>query len=208
MSLKATEVFVPGAFPQHTYVERRGEGLEGALRDALDTPGQVVSLSGPSKSGKTVLVEKVVGRDSLITITGASVRSPEDVWIHALDWMDIPNSTSSSENLSGKIGTSVGGSGSLQLPLVAKGEVTGSLTGEVGMDRSSQVLRGRRGLAQVVHEIANSDFVILLDDFHYMDRSVQEDVAKGLKEAVRLGVKLLQHQLAIGAMMSFEQILN
>jgi hypothetical protein len=79
----------------------------------------------------------------------------------------------------------------LQLPLIAKGEVTGSLTGEVGLDRSSQALRGRRGLAQVVHEIANSDFVILLDDFHYMDRSVQEEVAKGLKEAVRLGVKIV-----------------
>jgi hypothetical protein len=191
MALKATEVFVPGAFPQHTYVERSGEGLESSLRDALDTPGQVVSLSGPSKSGKTVLVEKVVGRDSLITITGASVHSPEDVWVHALDWMDVPNSTSSSEGFNGKIGTSIGSSGSLQLPLIAKGEVTGSLTGEVGLDRSSQALRGRRGLAQVVHEIANSDFVILLDDFHYMDRSVQEEVAKGLKEAVRLGVKIV-----------------
>ncbi|MFY9588364.1 MAG: ATP-binding protein, partial [Actinomycetota bacterium] len=63
MSVKATEVFTPGAFPEHTYVERAGEQLEQQLRDAIDTPGQVVSLVGPSKSGKTVLVEQVIGRD-------------------------------------------------------------------------------------------------------------------------------------------------
>lgn len=191
MSLKATEVFVPGAYPQYTYVERQGEGVERVLRDALDTPGQVVSLSGPSKSGKTVLVEKVVGRDFLITITGASVRSPDEVWTLVLDWMDVPSTTSTNDKIGGKVGATAGGGGSVGIPLLAKGEVSGSLTGEVGVERSSQAVKERRGLAQVVHEIANSDFVILLDDFHYMDRPIQEEVAKGLKEAVRLGVKVV-----------------
>lgn len=111
MSLKATEVFVPGAYPQYTYVERQGEGVERALRDALDTPGQVVSLSGPSKSGKTVLVEKVVGRDFLITITGASVRSPDEVWTLVLDWMDSPTTISTSDKFGGKVGATAGGAG-------------------------------------------------------------------------------------------------
>src|SRR5437660_12705741 len=84
--MKATEVFTPGSFPLHTYVERAKERLEQQLRDAVQTPGQVVSLVGPSKSGKTVLVEKVVG-DALITISGAGIRSPDDVWQRILDWM-------------------------------------------------------------------------------------------------------------------------
>ena len=42
----------------------------------------------------------------------------------------------------------------------------------------------------MVDEIANSDFVVLLDDFHYMDRAVQESAAKAIKEAVRLGIKV------------------
>ena len=92
MPLKATEVFTPGAFPIHTYVERTGERLEQALRDALDTAGQVVSLAGPSKSGKTVLVEKVAGRDNLITITGAGISDPRHIWDQALDWMGTPHS--------------------------------------------------------------------------------------------------------------------
>lgn len=75
MPIKATEVFTPGFFPEHTYVERSGAHLERDLRDGLDTPGQIISLAGPSKSGKTVLVEKVVGRDSLITVQGTVFRT-------------------------------------------------------------------------------------------------------------------------------------
>lgn len=33
MGLKATETFVPGAYPQHTYVMRKAEGLEDTLRE-------------------------------------------------------------------------------------------------------------------------------------------------------------------------------
>jgi hypothetical protein len=45
-------------------------------------------------------------------------------------------------------------------------------------------------LAQVEKEIANSDYVVLVDDFHYMPRDVQSEAAKSLKEAVRLGIKV------------------
>ena len=120
MALKATEVFVPGAFPHHTYVEREGERLEDALRDAVSTPGQVVSISGPSKSsksGKTVLVERVVGQDLLIPITGASLHSPDDVWNRALDWMDVPSTTSGTQTVAGKLGGEVAGKGSVGMPL-------------------------------------------------------------------------------------------
>jgi hypothetical protein len=46
-------------------------------------------------------------------------------------------------------------------------------------------------MTQVVAEIANSDFVILIDDFHYMLRDVQVEVAKSLKEAVRQNLKIV-----------------
>ena len=191
MPLKATQVFVPGSYPQHTYVERRGEGFERALRDSLDTTGQVVSLAGPSKSGKTVLVEKVVGRDLLIPVSGASLRSPEDVWSAALDWMDVPTATRRSGSISGTAGLEVEAKGGLSLPLVAKGELGSTAKGEVTYERNTELLRERGGLAQVTREIADSEFVLLIDDFHYMPRQTQEEVAKSLKEAVRLGIKII-----------------
>lgn len=191
MSLRATEVFTPGAFPTHTYVERTQEGFESALADALSTPGQVVSLSGPSKSGKTVLVEKVVGPDLLIPVSGVSIRHPDDLWRKILDWMDVPasSSTSNAYEFSGEVEASA--KGSAGVPFVAKGEV--ATRGQVGasVEKATEVVRNRRGLPQVVKEIANSDFVVLLDDFHYMARDVQAEVAKSLKEAVRLNVRIV-----------------
>ena len=191
MALRATEIFVPGSYPEHTYVERKGEALEHTLRDALNTPGQLVSLSGPSKSGKTVLVEKVVGKDVLIPITGASLRSPDDVWTAVLDWMDVPDTSSRHSETGYKVGGEASAKGSAGVPFVAKGEVGGTLKGEYNEEQGSEITRERRGLYQVIKEIANSEFVILIDDFHYMERSAQGDVAKALKEAVRSGIKIV-----------------
>jgi hypothetical protein len=191
MALRAQEVFTPGSFPQHTYVERTEHGLEVSLRDALDTPGQLISLSGPSKSGKTVLVEKVVGEDLLITITGASIKNPDDVWEQVLNWMDLPNSVSSSVSSDKTLALEGTAKGSAGVPFVAKGEIGAAIRAEATDGATTETVRGRRGLRQVVDEIANSEFVVLLDDFHYMDREVQVEVAKSLKEAVRLGVKIV-----------------
>jgi hypothetical protein len=188
-SLRASEVFTPGSFPTHTYVERSGERLEEALR-AIHTPGQVVSLVGPSKSGKTVLVEKVVGRDSLITVTGAGIQSADDIWRRVLDWMGSPTTHTRGSTTSGKIGAEAGVSGSASLFGLAKatGEAKGDI--EVGREVEKSTSFDRTGLPQIVKEIGSSEFVVLVDDFHYMPREVQLEAAKSLKEAVRLGVKL------------------
>jgi hypothetical protein len=164
MALKPTEVFVPGAYPIHTYVEREEKRLEQSLADALATPGQLISLSGPSKSGKTVLVEKVVGRDNLISISGAGIQHPDDIWDRILDWIDVPQTTSHGRTLTGSADVTVGAGGSIAVPFVAKGEAKAE--GSVGLERAAEraEVRERRGLNQVVKEIGDSGFVILIDD--------------------------------------------
>lgn len=190
MALKASEVFTPGSFPVHTYVARQDLQLEQTLRDALDTPGQVISLTGPSKSGKTVLVEKVVGRDNLITITGAGIDSADLIWERVLDWMGAPASEDRSRSVGGTVGIEGSGTLGASIPLIGKGDVTAGASAELAAEQSRTRGYRRRGLTQVVEEIADSSFVLLIDDFHYMPRSVQEEAAKAVKEAVRLGVKV------------------
>ena len=87
-TLKIQQVFIPGGYPKHTYVERSDKQYEDELKDAISIPGQVISIAGPSKSGKTVLVEKVSGIDNLITVTGAGVSDPEQLWDRILNWME------------------------------------------------------------------------------------------------------------------------
>jgi hypothetical protein len=49
---------------------------------------------------------------------------------------------------------------------------------------------GRSGLKQVEREIASSDFVVFLDDFHYISRPLQVELAKQIKAAAELGIKI------------------
>src|SRR3954451_5972727 len=90
----ATDVFTPTGVPSVTYVYRQDKDLESQLKLAVKTPGLIVSLSGPSKSGKTVLMKRVIPSDDLITVSGASIKTPDQLWDRVLTWMDAPIETS------------------------------------------------------------------------------------------------------------------
>jgi len=190
MGIRATDVFTPGSYPSRTYVERTGAQLEQSLRDALDTQGQIVSLVGPSKSGKTVLVERVVGVDRLITITGAGIDDPDQIWSRVLDWMGAPTEQTQESSTFGQMGLEAGASGSAGLIGLAKATLEAKGSVEAGHERAHSATQSRFGLSQVIKEIGSSDFVILVDDFHYMARPAQAEAAKALKEAARSGVKI------------------
>ena len=86
----ATEIFTPTDVPTLTYVERASRDYESDLKAAFAIPKMVVSISGPSKSGKTTLVTKVVASDNLIHLYGASIKSPDDLWKSVIAWMGGP----------------------------------------------------------------------------------------------------------------------
>jgi hypothetical protein len=88
---KSTEVFTPNDVPTFSYVERKARRFEERLRESLTIPKMIVSLSGPSKSGKTVLVKKVIDEDNLIPLSGATIRSADALWVNVLNWMSIPS---------------------------------------------------------------------------------------------------------------------
>jgi hypothetical protein len=129
--VKATDVFTPNKVPTITYVQR-DEAAEQKTRNAFDIPNIVVSLSGPSKSGKTVLVNKVVEKDHLITVSGASIRQADDLWNKVLGWMDVPLvETKTSSN---KVGAELKASASGEAGVIfakAKAEGAAGVSGEL-----------------------------------------------------------------------------
>ena len=151
----------------------------------------MASVIGPSKSGKTVLVEKVVGADSLIPISGAILRAPEDLWGRVLDWMKLPTSFSFAEEQATTKGAEAEAGGSVGIPLLVKGEAKAKGSLEASSKTGGQETFSRGGLQQVIREIADSDFVVLLDDFHYVDRGIQSKIAQECKEGARQGLKLV-----------------
>lgn len=188
--MRAIEVFVPGAFPTQTYIQRSDVDYETELKDALSMDGIVVSVSGPSKSGKTVLIERAVGKDYLIAISGARIKSPDDLWDAILDWMEAPYEMQETLKHTEKTGTEVGVSGGASVFGFAKAEASakGKLDSENGTEKRST--QKRTGVNQVIRELANGDFVILVDDFHYIPKNIQDEVARQIKDVVRQKVKI------------------
>ena len=190
INMNVFEVFTPADTPTVTYVDRGERGLEVALRNALRTPKMIASLSGPSKSGKTVLIKKVLDPDALISLSGAAIKSAEDLWDRVLNWMEAPSERTLSRDQELTIKGETKAGGKLRIPLLAEGSADAAAGGEYAYGRGSEERHERGGIDQVIREIAGSDFVLFIDDFHYMDREVQAKVARQLKEAAEAGVKI------------------
>ena len=58
------------------------EALEDRLGRALAMKGNLVFVSGASKSGKTVLCHKVIPQDKMVSQSGVQITSKEDFWQH------------------------------------------------------------------------------------------------------------------------------
>jgi hypothetical protein len=187
--MRVYDVFTPTDVPTYTYVDRSAQNLESQLRNAIRTPGMIASLSGPSKSGKTVLIRKVISQDSLITVSGAAITEPGHLWDRVLNWMEAPSSTthSTGHTFSGEVAAKVQASAGI---VVAKAQVEGEGKAGYGYERAKERVFERAGIDQVVKEIGGSDFVVFIDDYHYMPKDVQAAVGKQIKEAAERGINI------------------
>lgn len=185
--MKASEIFTPTKLPDITFVDDHLHEKTKILRQSLDMGATVISLSGPSKSGKTVFIEKTLGRENLVQVTGAGIDKPKKLWDRVFDLIGTPTS--------GKITGTTGFIGTLAakasggVPLVVAGEVSSS--GAWSNNEASQFDYAPDYLQLLIKELGGSDFVIFIDDFHYISKDIQTEIANQIKEAVRGGVKFI-----------------
>ncbi|KMU52762.1 hypothetical protein AB868_03518 [Serratia marcescens] len=188
--MKATEVFTPTGYPKHTLIEDHLLEKRQQLLDALDMGTTLISISGPSKSGKTVFIQRVLGKQNLIEVTGAGVKKVEDLWLRVFDILGTPISQSQSKTKTTSI-TGTGKANGQVNVLAAKGSVEGSLTG--GYASANQISENFSidYLQLLKAEVAGTDFVIFIDDFHYIDKDIQSELAKQIKDAIASGCKFI-----------------
>ena len=176
--------------PTLTYVERANRNFEADLRNAFSIPKMIVSISGPSKSGKTVLVTKVVAPESLIHIYGASIKRPDDLWSNVLTWMGGPIERTETAGLKigGELSATVGGKGGIPFVAEAKTDVRGGVSADGSTSTTKKY--STTDLNAIVREIGDSDYVIFVDDFHYIERDVREEIGKQIKAAAEKGIRI------------------
>jgi hypothetical protein len=184
--MNAKDVFTPGNSPTVTFVGDHLIEKQTVFREALESGNAVIALSGPSKSGKTVLVERVVGKDKLIHVTGSGVDTPGKLWERVFDLIgaSVEIKTTEQRGSQEKSTSSVGSD-----VFVFKGLIQGELftSKQDAVTRSKSVDH----LQLLIREMQGKDNVLFIDDFHYISHEAQILLAQHIKEAIRQGVVII-----------------
>ena len=88
--MKASDIFTPGAVPEYTYYDREHLNLEFRLLEAIETKGMISSVAGPSKSGKTVLCENVIGTRGMLLLPGGGINDEPLFWRRLRGRLKLP----------------------------------------------------------------------------------------------------------------------
>lgn len=184
------DVFTPNGQPTVTYVQRDNRRLEQKLRDWLQTDNMVISVSGPSKTGKTVLIRSVVDDDLLIPISGSAVKTEHHFWDSIFAWMESPSQVTNTTGTQVAVGGELQATGKIGIPVLAEGSVqgTGSLSRTSNKETAATLAIDQ--FRQVVREIGGSQYLIFLDDFHYIPKETQVSLAKAIKGLAENGVRV------------------
>jgi hypothetical protein len=109
--------------PQHTYVARAERDLEQRLLGVADNLCKLATLTGSTKSGKTVLANRVFPRTTgdNIWIDGGTVKAENDLWTQIISELDGFTSAESSSSSEASQGAAAEVSGGLKIPFIASG---------------------------------------------------------------------------------------
>lgn len=168
-----------------TYVSREHLGIEGQVAEwANGAHTSLLSVSGPTKTGKTVLLKRFFREG--IWLSGGALETADEFWASICDelevFTDIDLSAGSSKQHTAGLEGGLNG-----------GFVSGS--GTVGDTTSTQrdVSRGRtRSTKSAARDalLDNKPFVIV-DDFHYVPQTEQAKIVRGLKDLVFEGLPVM-----------------
>lgn len=174
---RSNEIFKPGTYPEHTYVIRQSRNgtYDSLLEEALDTAGFLTSIVGPSKSGKTVLCENVIGSEKMVLFSGGDFKRGENFWITIANKIGLPIETEATNANTNEVQGTVKGN-------IVIAEGTGSVKNASTQSYKAKLLTGKD---RVIEEFVTNELVLVLDDFHYIDKEVQLDIAHQLKDAIR-----------------------
>jgi hypothetical protein len=178
MTLRPDDVFIPGGLPDTTYVPREHLSLEGLLQDWLDGRQKpLLSVSGPTKSGKTVLIKKLIKEP--IAISGGAIDSAEDFWVAVCDELELFTDHTLAVSAGDTSSVAVTGGASA-------GFVEASATGTKDQTLDKEVTRGRvmssRSAARKA--LKTTSRIIFIDDFHYIPSGEQLAIVRGLKDLI------------------------
>lgn len=178
MPLRPDDVFIPGGLPDTTYVPREHLSLEAHLTDWLEGRQKpLLSVSGPTKSGKTVLIKKLV--QNPVALSGGAIDTADDFWSAVCDELEVFTDHS--------LSVAAGQADSLAVTgAVNSGFASGSATGTNDRTLDKGVTRSRASSPRSAarQALKAADRIVFIDDFHYIDTAQQLQIVRGLKDLI------------------------
>lgn len=186
------DIFKPTSFPQKTYVNRSislTETYEERLRKALRIDGRLIFISGASKSGKTVLCHKVVQSEKLVDISGAQLNSINDFWSQIAEKIDIPLELENSKSAIKASETDMKTAGKIGLGLI--GGVVETGTKDLSEEGVALTTRTIRSSNMIIQHLLDTKKILVVDDFHYIEKELQMYIARILKTELFRGLRAI-----------------
>lgn len=187
--IKYTDVFVPGGLPTYTYNPRESRRLERTIQEST-TNFKLLVVTGPTKSGKTVLVNKVFPRSENLWIDGGSIGTEDDFWELIVSELGgyTEEEISTGEDLQYTITGVTEAEGRL---LLAK--VNAGLSGTVGSTGKTEFLQRHRmsNKTKAISLLQEVKIPLIIDDFHYISKPVQKHIVRALKAPIMYGVPVI-----------------
>lgn len=183
--VRVGNVFVPGGLPTITYNPRAELELELQLHDFLDEKRRILSVSGPTKTGKTTMLRNTVKNG--LWLSGGTIESLEQFWELVGDLLGVYTGLSETggwtqgdeTQFGGKLGvSSTGVSGDWSTSSERRADQTRSQTRPIAAIAREALLRA-------------SSSVLVIDDFHYIPSDVQLQIVRNLKDLIFEGLGVI-----------------
>jgi hypothetical protein len=176
---KTSEVFVAGELPTVTYNPRDEQRLEQDVKEYREQFGKALTVFGPSKSGKTVLIERLFPRGSAVWVQGSDLNSVDGFWKRIADGLELfdritvrGEQTTTADD---EYGFSIG----------PKGATANQSSRDSSALAKAKEAARERPLPDLVREAMRVEpWPVVIDDFQYVPANLKRAIARAVKTLI------------------------
>lgn len=183
MTYKTADVFGVKSTLIKSYIER--DAVDERFKSAL-TDGNEVIVYGSSKQGKTSLILNHLREDQYVKVECSPQTQPIDIYKSVLRQLDITYVESETVEASSEHGGKLGAGFKVKIPFLGDTSATAEVSDKKSQKQgvTNTYIEYNLALAQDVSELFKKFDVnkyIVLENFHYLELSVQETLAYDLR---------------------------
>ncbi|MCR1810130.1 ATP-binding protein [Sulfurospirillum sp. hDNRA2] len=181
--MKTIDVFGVSNSNIASYIQR--EDVDSRFLEGLKRNKHIV-VFGSSKQGKTALTNKHLKESDFVRVNCSPETEPIDIYKSILRQLKVEFEEEKTTNSSDEISSKIGLKAKVKIPFFADSEAQGemALKGSSGEQSKYKHIEYNLALPQDISEILKSNNFtkrIILENFHYLEESAQQDMAFHLR---------------------------